>query len=141
MNYKEEHKYDDMIHLPHHVSSKHPHMDLLDRAAQFSPFAALTGHEAAIEETARLTDEQLHLDENREDIINYQLQRIKKCLPHKPMATFTFFAPDEKKQGGSYKTLTGIVKKIDEYERRIVLEDGTGIRMDSLVSVEQEELT
>lgn len=131
-------KYDDIINLPHHVSSKHPHMSLLDRAAQFSPFAALTGHDAAIKETARLTDEQLELDESTIAIIDSQLQRLRAGIADRPQVAFTFFVPDELKLGGAYKTVSGIVKKIDEYERKIILEDGTVIRMDSLVAVEME---
>ena len=136
MSYKDEHKYDDIINLSHHVSKKYPQMSLLDRAAQFSPFAALTGHEAAIAETARLTDERLDLDENTIEMLDIRLQFLKERLPEKPVVEFSYFIPDEKKQGGSYETVTGIVKKIDLYEHRIVMEDGLSILIDDLVAID-----
>ena len=139
MSYDEEHKYDDMIDMPHHVSSKHPHMSLLDRAAQFSPFAALTGHDAAIKETARLTEERIELDENSKEELSLRLQFIREHLTEHPKVTFTYFKPDEKKAGGSYVTVTGKVKKIDMYEHRIALEDGTAIWMEDLVAVREEK--
>lgn len=137
MSYDEEYKYDDMIDMPHHVSSKHPHMPLLDRAAQFSPFAALTGHDAAIKETARLTEERIELDENSKEELNMRLQFIREHLAEHPKVTLTYFKPDEKKAGGSYVTITGKVKKIDMYEHRIFLEDGTAIWMEDLVAVRE----
>lgn len=137
MSNREEHKYDDIINLPHHVSTKHPHMPLLDRAAQFSPFAALTGHDAAISETARLTDVQIELDENRKEEINLCLQRIKSELPHGQEVCITYFAPDECKAGGEYKTVRGPVKKLDEYEGRLILADATSIEIDMIFKIER----
>lgn len=131
-----EHKYDDIINMPHHVSKKHPQMFLLDRAAQFSPFAALTGHEAAIAETARLTDARLELDENTIEMLDIRLQFLKKRLAEKPIVNISYFIPDEKKQGGSYETVAGIVKKIDLYEHRIVMKDGLSILIDDLVAID-----
>lgn len=134
----DEHKYDDIIHLPHPVSARHPQMPLYDRAAQFSPFAALTGHEAAIKETARLTEERVELDENRKEMLDERLQMIRENLSGKPEVTFTYFKPDERKSGGAYLTVTGRVKKIDGYEHRILLEDGTVIEIEELAGIEGE---
>lgn len=135
MSNYDEHRYDDIINLPHHVSSKHPHMPALDRAAQFSPFAALTGHDAAIKETARLTDEQVELDEERKEELDRQLQEIRTHLSEHPEVTITYFVPDERKDGGSYVTVTGRVKKLDEYEGRIILEDSTIVKISMICMV------
>lgn len=127
---KDTHKYDDIIHLPHPVSATHPQMPLADRAAQFSPFSALTGHEDAIRETRRLTEEWAEPDEDRKARLDERLQIIRECLAGGngdrglPEIQFTYFQPDEKKNGGAYLTVTGRVKKIEEYDRRVALEDG-----------------
>ena len=134
----DEHKYDDIIHLPHPVSCNHPQMSSLERAAQFSPFAALTGHDAAIRETARLTEEKSELDENRKEMLDERLQMIRENLSEEPEITFTYFKPDEKKSGGAYLTVIGKVKKINEYEHQILLEDGTVIAIENLFSIEGE---
>ena len=133
---KDAHNYDDIIRLPHHVSARHPQMSIHDRAAQFSPFAALTGHDAAIRETERLTEEWVELDEDSKEQLDERLQMIREHLAERPEITFTFFQPDERKQGGAYRTITGKVKKIDEYEHRILLEDGTALMVEHLVSIE-----
>lgn len=136
MSYEDNHKYDDIINLPHHVSTTHPHMSLADRAAQFSPFAALTGHDDAIKETARLTDERPQLDENKIEMLNAQLQFIKEHLDEKLHVTFTYYVPDAKKEGGAYESVTGVVKKIDEYEHKVVLEEGISILIRELIAIE-----
>lgn len=136
MNYNDEHKYDDIINLPHHVSKKHPQMSPLDRAAQFSPFAALTGHGDAITETARLTEKRLDLDENSIEMLDTKLQLLKEKLADKPIVTLSYFVPDEKKEGGSYLTVAGTIKKIDVYEHKIIMDDGKGILINDLVSIE-----
>lgn len=132
------HKYDDIIHLPHPVSGRHPRMSLLDRAAQFSPFAALTGHDAAIKEAARLTEEWSELDESRKEMLDERLKIIWEKLSERPEITFTYFRPDEKKSGGAYLTVKGKVKKIDEYEHQIFLEDGTELLIEHLSAIEGE---
>lgn len=132
------HKYDDIIHLPHHVSVRHPQMPLMDRAAQFSPFAALTGYDAAIKETERLTEEWEELDESRKAMLDERLQIIRENFSGKPEIIFTYFQPDEKKSGGAYLTVTGKVKKINEYEHRIIMEDGTVLPIENLFSIEGE---
>lgn len=128
--------YGDIINLPHHVSANHPQMLLQDRAAQFSPFAALTGHEAAINEAARLTENRLELNEDRREILNRQLQLIKEHLNENPSVTFSYFKPDSRKSGGSYTTISGTIKKIDEYESRIILDDDTVIYIDEIIALE-----
>lgn len=137
MNTGTGHKYDDIIHLPRHVSSRHPQMSLADRAAQFSPFAALTGHEAAIQETARLTDEFIELDEDQKAQLDERLRLLKENQFRKPEIEVTYFQPDGKKSGGAYVTVRGRVKKIDEYGRSIVFVDGTMIPMERVFSIEE----
>jgi hypothetical protein len=129
-------KYDDIINLPHHVSATHPHMPAIDRAAQFSPFAALTGYDAAIKETARLTGERVELDEYMKDVLSDRLQIIIDQLKEHPEIAITYFQPDEKKNGGDYVTVIDTVKKIDEYERIIVMNDGTWIQIDEIISID-----
>ncbi len=130
------HKYDDIINLPHHVSSKRPRMSMIDRAAQFSPFAALTGYDAAVKETARLTDQRIELDENEKSALDERL-RIAVELGS-PEITITFFKPDERKAGGAYIATTGAIKKIDSYERLVVMKDGLKIPIDEISSIEGE---
>ncbi len=131
-------KYDDIINLPHHVSSIHPQMPIADRAAQFSPFAALTGHDAAIKETARLTNRRVELDENSKSILNEKFQMIVENLQNQPAVTITYFLPDDKKEGGSYISVAGSVKKIDEYKRRIIMADGSIIPIDEVFDIDGE---
>lgn len=138
MSYSEEHRYDDIINLPHPVSTKHPQMAPLDRAAQFSPFAALTGHEAAIKETARLTDERTELDESSKELLDVRLQMIREHLAEKPEITVTFFESDQKKSGGTYVTVTGSIKKIDEYAGKLVLEGGASVSMEDVTGIESK---
>lgn len=129
-------RYDDIIDLPHHVSKRHPQMPLLDRAAQFSPFAALTGHHEMIEETERLTEDRAELDQDKQEEIALRLQMLRARAGEKPKAVITFFIPDEKKDGGSYQTVSGTVKKVDEYKKRVVMEDGTVIPMKDISEIE-----
>ena len=130
--------YDNIIHLPHPVSARHPQMPLTDRAAQFSPFAALTGHDAAIRETARLTDAYVELEEGQREQLDQQLQRIRENLAQEPEIQVTYFLPDEKKSGGAYVTFCGRVKKIEEYGHRILFADETAIPMEYIISMEGE---
>ncbi|WP_024736694.1 hypothetical protein [Enterocloster asparagiformis] len=130
------HRYDDIIHLPHHVSRAHPPMPAADRAAQFSPFAALTGHEAAIRETARLTDERAELDENAKAVLDEKLSMIQEMLPARPEITVTYFQPDAKKSGGAYVSVTGRVKKLDLYGQCLLMEDGLRIPLGELYDMD-----
>lgn len=126
-------EYEDIIALPHHVSASHPQMALADRAAQFSPFAALTGYEDAIDESARLTEEQIELDENAREELDEKLRQIRECGEAHPEITVTYFQKDARKDGGAYVTLTGRVKKIDEYARMISFMDGTVVRIENIL--------
>lgn len=139
MNQNEDkHRYDDIIDLPHHVSATRPRMSNLDRAAQFAPFAALVGYDAAVKETARLTDERTELDENSKSILNEKLQLVLEQGSAAPEIMFTYFVPDEKKAGGAYVTASGRIRKLDAYERVIVLEDGNRIPMDQILDLDSE---
>lgn len=119
----DEHSYDDIINLPNPTSKNHPRMSLHDRAAQFAPFAALTGHDAAIKETARLTDERLELSDEVIMKLNDQLNMIRDNIGTEQEISITYFVPDDKKSGGAYLTHSGIVKKIDEFERKLIMQD------------------
>lgn len=129
-------KYDDIINLPRHISKTRPPMAIKDRAAQFSPFAALTGHDAAVKETARLTDDKVELDQYMKEALNHKLQILIEKIKEKPEVIMTYFKPDEKKDGGSYVNTIGTAKKIDEYERIIFMTDGTTISIDEIFSIE-----
>lgn len=129
-------QYDDIINLPHHVSSTRPQMSMADRAAQFSPFAALTGHDAAIKETARLTDSRAELDEEALSILNMKFQMLIEKMDYEPTVTISYFKPDERKDGGAYLEATGVLKKVDEYERILVMTNGQKIKMDDVLDIE-----
>lgn len=129
-------EYEDIIHLPHHVSSKRPRMPMSDRAAQFSPFAALTGYDDAIRETGRLTEQKVHLDEEALATLDEKFHVLQEHLDESPKIQFTYFKPDERKAGGTYITVLGIVKKIQEYERQLILEDGNVIPIDDILEME-----
>lgn len=131
------HRYDDIIHLPHHQSGTRPHMSLHDRAAQFSPFAALTGYDAAVEEAARLTEQKLELSEEEKAAIGAKLTEIKEHIKERPEVTVTYFVPDERKAGGTYVTVTETVRRIDEFERVVVMQDQSGIRIDDIIVLQR----
>ncbi len=131
-------KYDAILHLPHHVSEKHPPIPMEERAAQFSPYAALTGFGAVINETRRLTDPRQILSEETLAQLNRQHQLLLEHLPERPEITVTYFQPDGRKEGGAYLTLTGRVKKVDTYELRLVLEDGNVIAMENIMAMDGE---
>ena len=130
--------YEDIINLPHHVSSKRPQMPMLDRAAQFSPFAALTGYDDAIHETGRLTDQKINLSEEEKEALDRKQQILMERLGDHPALIVTYFVPDERKAGGSYTSHTGSLKRIDYYERVFVLTDGTKIPLDEIADIESE---
>ena len=130
--------YEDIINLPHHVSKTRPQMPMSDRAAQFAPFAALTGYDSAIKETGRLTDERIELDEGALTALNMRYQLLIDALDEEPEVTITYFQPDERKAGGRYVSATGAVKKVDDFERRITMQDGAKIPMDDVLSIDGE---
>ncbi len=131
-------KYDEIMGLPHHVSRTRPQMPMSDRAAQFAPFAALTGYDSAIKETGRLTDEKIELDEEALTTLDMKYQFLMDALDDEPEVTITYFQPDERKAGGKYVSATGTVKKVDDFERRITMRDGTKIPMDDVLSIDGE---
>ena len=130
--------YEDIINLPHHVSKKRKRMSQIDRAAQFSPFAALTGYDAAILETGRLTDKRVELDEGTKAILNEKLTIIADFIKEQPEVTITYFEPDTKKDGGAYVDYTGTVRRIDEYERAVIMTDKTSIPIEQIYNIQCE---
>lgn len=149
MNHENGHKYDDILRLPHHVSKKHPQMPAINRAAQFSPFAALSGFDDAISEAERPSDTFAEPDEDRKEQLNLRLLRIWEHLSRQPEVTVTFFRPDEadkphalrpvgpSREGcGSYVTVQGCVKKIDAHNRQILFADGTAVPLEFITSIE-----
>ena len=128
-------KYDDIINLKHHISSKHPRLSMEQRAAQFAPFAALTGYGDSIKETARLTDNRIELNEEEKENINIKLQELKNKISTMPQVTITYFVPDAKKAGGEYITKMDKLKKIDEYKKIIILEDKTIIPIGEIIEI------
>lgn len=133
-------QYDDIINLPHHVSKKHPQMSLETRSAQFAPFASLAGYEDDIIETERFTDDREEIGEEQIEIINRKLNILKDKIKDKPKILITYFVPDKKKAGGTYKTVTANIKKIDEYKRIIILDDGIQIPITEIVDIRSEML-
>ena len=121
------HRYDDIIDLPHHEPTTRPRMAMENRAAQFSPFAALTGYDDATREEARLIDMKQELSEDMKDMIDAKLAVIEQHIKEQPEISVTYFQPDEKKTGGRYTTVSGNVKKLDGVEHVIIMADGTKI--------------
>ena len=132
--------YEDIINLPHHVSLKHPQMSMEARAAQFAPFAALTGYDDAIKETARLTDKRIEIDDGLKVVLNNKLQIIQENIKNNPEVTFTYFIYDKKKTGGKYITKIGIVKKIDINQQYILLMDKTKIPINEVINIQSSIL-
>lgn len=130
--------YDDIINLPHHQSTKRPHMTLHNRAAQFAPFAALTGYAEEVAETARLTDKKIFLADNEISKLNEQLQYIAANLNMQWEIVITHFVPDQRKDGGAYVDKIGIIKKIDDIEHKIIFTDGEEILIENIYSIEVE---
>lgn len=132
--------YGDIIDLPRPVSRTHPPMPMLNRAAQFAPFAALTGYDAAVEETARLTEEEIYLDESEIAALNEKLARIEAALPNPSAVQITYFRPDERKSGGSYETVTGTVRTIDRITQYLFMESGERIPLARLIAIKEDLL-
>ena len=138
MSEKMSNKYDDIINLPYPQSASRKRMSMTDRAAQFSPFAALVGYEDAVEETARLTDERLELAEDMKAIIDAKLGAIVDKINERPTVTITYFVPDEKKSGGKYVTATDKAKSVDELERTISLSEKGAIPIENIRSIDSD---
>lgn len=128
--------YEDIINLAPHISEKYPQPSMLDRAARFAPFAAITGYEEMVLEEARPTETFMELDENTIAILNEKLNIIQEFLHTVPEVRITYFEPDAKKSGGSYRTVTGTVKRIDEYERTVQMTDEKKIPIDAIYAIE-----
>lgn len=136
-----EHKYDDIINLEHHISKTHKQMSMQNRAAQFAPFAALTGYEEAVKETARFTEQKIELDEELNNILDEKLRLIQSQIKNTPEITVTYFVPDDKKRGGKYQKITGKIKKIDDYNKFIIFTDGKFISIKDIINISGETLT
>ena len=130
--------YDDIINLPHPTSTKHPRMPMSDRAAIFSPFAALTGHAAAIQETARLTDQRMELDEDTKAMLDLKQQILADRSAERPEISVVWFRPDARKEGGQYVTTVGQLKKVDDIARILQLADGTTIPLDEVIELRSD---
>lgn len=130
--------YDDIINMPHHVSASRPRMSMIDRAAQFSPFAALSGYGEAVAETARLTDRKIEIDETDQAILDMKQRILMDAILEHPLITVTYFKKDERKDGGKYLTVSGELKKIDEYERTIILATGEQIGFDDVYDISSD---
>ena len=124
--------------LPHHVSRKHPQPTMADRAARFAPFAAITGYEEMVLEEARITDDRIELDENSKAALNEKLNMILEFIDEQPEVSITYFEPDKRKAGGAYVTVTGTVKRIDEYEHLVIMTDGKKINIDEIYNLQSE---
>lgn len=130
--------YDDIINLPHYVSKKRPQMSIEARSAQFAPFAALTGYDEQVKETARLTDKKIELEEGQKEILNNKLLYILENIDSKPEITFTYFVKDNKKSGGKYIEKTGIIRKIDMIEQYIQFIDKSKININDIIEIETD---
>ena len=127
--------YEDIINMPHHVSTKHPQMSLHDRSAQFAPFAALVGFDDMVEETARIVDKKIEVNEEQKEKLDLKLKEIKQKINLKPIVTITYFVPDKFKEGGKYVTVTEKIKKIDEYKKQIILEKNMEIQIENILKI------
>lgn len=136
-DHTDEHKYDDIINMPHHVSDARPHMSMHDRAAQFSPFAALTGYDDTVRETARLTDEKQELTADRLADLDRKIASLTEHAGEHPEITIEYFVPDEKKPGGRYVTLSGNFKRIDEYNNNMVFTSGEEIPLKDIIDIKE----
>lgn len=130
--------YEDIVNLPPYISKKHPQPSMMDRAARFAPFAAITGYEEMVLEEARVTEERVDLDEGALLLLNEKLNMIREFLDEEPEVTITYFEPDKKKSGGAYISITGTVKRIDEYEHLVILTDGKKIRIEDIYALESD---
>ena len=130
--------YEDIVDLPHHVSRKHPQPTVADRAARFAPFAAITGYEEMVLEEARVTDERIEMDESSKAALNEKLNMILEFIDEQPEVSITYFEPDKRKAGGAYITVTGTVKRIDEYEHLVIMTDGKKINIDEIYNLQSE---
>ena len=130
--------YEDIVNLPPYISKRYPQPTMMERAARFAPFAAITGYEEMVLEEARVTEEQIDLDEGALLLLNEKLNMIQEFLDEEPEVTITYFEPDKKKSGGAYVSITGTVKRIDEYEHLVLMTDGKKIRIEEIYNIQGE---
>ncbi len=130
--------YEDIVELPPHISKKHPQPSMMDRAARFAPFAAITGYEEMVLEEARVTEERIDLDEGTLSLLNEKLNMIQEFLDEEPEVTITYFEPDKKKAGGAYVSVTGTVKRVDEYEHLVLMNDGKKIPINEIYNLQSD---
>lgn len=135
-----EKNYGDIISLPRPISKKHPPMSLEARSAQFAPFAALTGYEEEVRETERVTTQKKEIDEHIKMLLDEKLNKLETIRKTNPEVSFTYFTPDAKKEGGSYITITGYIKKIDKINKIIYLKDGNKIPIKEIINITSEDL-
>lgn len=138
MSQREENSYEDILHLPHHVSKKHPQMSIYNRAAQFSPFAALTGHEEALQEARRRTKQEKEQSEDSRSLLDQNMRRLLQRIREKPQITLTYFEPDSKKEGGLYRTVHGRLVKTDRGRGLLFLDTGEEIPLERITMLEEE---
>lgn len=131
----DEHKYDDIINLEHHISKTHKQMSIEERSAQFAPFAALTGYEDEVKETERITERMIEITEDIRSILDEKIRLIQNKIAEQPNVTITYFVPDINKQGGKYQTINGIIKKIDNYEKKLILTSNTEIFIKDIIEI------
>lgn len=136
--YNERQEYEDIINLPHPISKKHPPMSAIQRGAQFAPFAALDGHGDAVVETARLSDVRIELDENKRAELNRKLRLVLDNLDASWKVQIMYFIPDVFKEGGTYRMVTGVVKKVDDFQRQVVMQSGDLIPIEDIIEMESE---
>jgi len=130
--------YEDIVNLPRHISKVHPQATMADRAARFSPFAAISGYEDMVKEAARVTEERIDITDATKELLNEKLNMIIEFLDEEPEVTITYFEPDKKKDGGAYISITGTVKRIDEYERIVLMSNDKKIRIDEIYAIESD---
>ena len=130
--------YEDIVNIPRHISKVHPQATMADRAARFSPFAAISGYEDMVKEAARVTEERIDITDATKELLNEKLNMIIEFLDEEPEVTITYFEPDKKKDGGAYISITGTVKRIDEYERIVLMSDDKKIRIEEIYAIESD---
>lgn len=130
--------YEDIVNLPRHISKVHPQATMADRAARFSPFAAISGYEDMVKEAARVTEERIDITDATKELLNEKLNMIIEFVDEAPEVTITYFEPDKKKDGGAYISITGTVKRIDEYERIVLMSDDKKIRIEEIYTIESD---
>jgi len=140
VNNKEDlHRYDDIIHLSHPVSKSHPPMPRMNRAAQFAPFAALTGYDAKVQEAARITDRRKELDEDSNELLDEKIRQLQERITEQPVVEVIYFEKDGKKEGGRYLTKRERIKKIDVYQRQLIFQDDVKIPLMNIIDLEEEK--